>query len=313
MVAEARGLIAGASRIVSSLDVVRGNVIPKTPASRGGRSLWQSLHLTPGRAALAATLMIAISSILTARHDTPGKLIPPSAEAPAAASAAGMPADAPAKPKTVTAPEAVHIVTSPGPRSTLASEAKDRLTTTNAPAREEPKPMKADAIERRDVADASANAVEMGEKKELAKAGPRPEDAPRAQQMQAQVRMPPTIAMDQIAVTGSGSQVCFELMAATVLPPNTPHRFTLQTAPGDTTQHVIRAVNENGQIDSLIPGGTWTRATSTEITVRFAANERTLTLPIRNANGFGTAAAVTEQRSFATRQEQGVSRIACRP
>src|ERR1700760_1699827 len=66
LVAEARGLIAGSSRIVSTLDVVRGDVVPKPkPASR---PLWNVLRLSPSRAALAATLLIAVASLLVVRR-----------------------------------------------------------------------------------------------------------------------------------------------------------------------------------------------------------------------------------------------------
>jgi anti-sigma factor RsiW len=55
-VAEARGMIAGASRIVSALDVVRGasagGVLPQKPANRRAVR-WHSL-VSPTRAALAA-------------------------------------------------------------------------------------------------------------------------------------------------------------------------------------------------------------------------------------------------------------------
>ncbi len=61
-VADARGLIAGASRIASSLDSVRGGVIPTQPAPVAQRSLWRTLHFTPGRAALAAALLVAVAS-----------------------------------------------------------------------------------------------------------------------------------------------------------------------------------------------------------------------------------------------------------
>jgi len=77
LVAEARGMIAGASRIVSALDIVPGNVIPKSSRAKASSgSLWRSLRFTPSRAALAATLVIAVSTVLTLRHDTPTKLVP---------------------------------------------------------------------------------------------------------------------------------------------------------------------------------------------------------------------------------------------
>jgi Putative zinc-finger len=76
LVAEARGLIAGASRIVSALDVVPGGVIPANrPAAavRRPASVWRSLHLTPLRAGLAATLMIAVASLFAARRNSANK------------------------------------------------------------------------------------------------------------------------------------------------------------------------------------------------------------------------------------------------
>jgi hypothetical protein len=98
MVADARGLIAGASRIVSALDIVPGGVLPKPApvAPAPGKSLWRSLHLTPFRAALAASLMIAAASVFTARSsrrpdvlESPerpqSKVVAPMAQAPAAA------------------------------------------------------------------------------------------------------------------------------------------------------------------------------------------------------------------------------------
>jgi len=102
MVADARGLIAGASRIVSALDIVPGGVLPKTtpvvPAP--GKSLWRSLHLTPFRAALAASLMIAAASVFVVRSSDKrvvplSKTLPaPMAEMRAGPTAAAVPAPA---------------------------------------------------------------------------------------------------------------------------------------------------------------------------------------------------------------------------
>ena len=84
-VAEARGLIAGASRIVAALDDAPAGTRPGwatsaptdaspssdvTPITRGAdalpqRSLWRWLRVTPGRAALAATILVAIGITLT--------------------------------------------------------------------------------------------------------------------------------------------------------------------------------------------------------------------------------------------------------
>jgi putative zinc finger protein len=69
-VAEARGLVAGASRILTALDRVPGGVVPKAAGSadvvraRRTRSLWATLHLTPARAAAAALVVVAAGTAL---------------------------------------------------------------------------------------------------------------------------------------------------------------------------------------------------------------------------------------------------------
>ena len=73
-VAEARGLVAGASRILTALDGVPGGIVPKTaaagstPRARRTRSLWTTLHLTPARAAAAAVVVLAAGSALVLRN-----------------------------------------------------------------------------------------------------------------------------------------------------------------------------------------------------------------------------------------------------
>jgi RNA polymerase sigma-70 factor (ECF subfamily) len=70
-VAEARGIIAGSARIVSALDDVPGGVIPgRTTRGPTGSSAWGRLRLTPGRAALAATILLAVSTTLTLRSSS---------------------------------------------------------------------------------------------------------------------------------------------------------------------------------------------------------------------------------------------------
>jgi hypothetical protein len=81
LTAEARGLIAGASRVVAALDGVPagtrpawaqaeaaggGGVPPTASASTGAdRSLWRRLRVTPARAAIAATIIVAAGLTLT--------------------------------------------------------------------------------------------------------------------------------------------------------------------------------------------------------------------------------------------------------
>lgn len=46
------------------------------------RSVWRALRMTPGRAALVASLLIAASAVVAKGHDTPGKMVPSAAAAP---------------------------------------------------------------------------------------------------------------------------------------------------------------------------------------------------------------------------------------
>ena len=72
-VAEARGLIGGASRIVGALDDVPSTASPawgQPPAAvsatrAGSGSVWRTLRVTPARAAIAATLLVALGVALT--------------------------------------------------------------------------------------------------------------------------------------------------------------------------------------------------------------------------------------------------------
>jgi hypothetical protein len=84
-VAEARGLIAGASRIVASLDDVppgaragwaqsapeRGAAAPAAASARPEGSLWRWLHVTPARAAIAATVLVALGITMTRTRTGP--------------------------------------------------------------------------------------------------------------------------------------------------------------------------------------------------------------------------------------------------
>ena len=123
-VAEARGLIAGASRIVAALDDVPSGARPGwakgaiadgpagdvaaagAPDPRAGGSLWRWLRVTPGRAALAATILVAIGITLTyergAMDSTPRSSVavlnPQRSDVPAATSPEGAASEA-AKPR----------------------------------------------------------------------------------------------------------------------------------------------------------------------------------------------------------------------
>lgn len=83
-VAEARGLIAGAARIVASLDEVPAGTrsgwaqsapekgaTPAPASAPADGSLWRWLHVTPARAAIAATVLVALGITLTRPHSGP--------------------------------------------------------------------------------------------------------------------------------------------------------------------------------------------------------------------------------------------------
>jgi hypothetical protein len=150
MVAEARGLIAGASRIVSALDVTRGGVIPNRPAGSSGRagsvSVWQRLRFTPARAAIAATLIVAVGSMLTVRNaaDERGTMAPAADKLvmqPAVVNvAAPTPAAAPpVQARTVSAPASrpaaskADVAEGTRPARELAGSTLDALKKTAAP------------------------------------------------------------------------------------------------------------------------------------------------------------------------------------
>jgi len=335
MVAEARGLVAGASRIVSSLDVVRGNVIPKKPAGGAGKSLWHSLHLTPARAALAATVMIAVSTLLTVRHDTETKLIPPSApasvapapasrEAPAINAQSAAPASRPAPPPSVRGATALSDAPVPRPKDEVTSPAKpkeearadiasDAVRPRLDSLRVEPaKTAVAGAVAGLPAAPApgaavgaaSANSLDASLKKALTRAAEM--DSIRSRPVELR-QAPAAFAATRNAIPST--MRCFQF--AEPQASGVPQRFALQALAQDTAQRIIRAVDENGRLDTVITGGIWTRATPTEITVRFGPNTQLLTLPIRDA-GFGVSA-VDSRQEAARRTGPSVAPVACRP
>jgi hypothetical protein len=110
----------------------------------------------------------------------------------------------------------------------------------------------------------------------------------------------------------SATSTCFEFTPGTVVSSNLPLRFALESSPGDTAQHIVRAITQDGRLDSVLTGSTWTRVTPNEITVRFGVRERAMTLPIRDVSA-AAAPAVIERSQFAGQNVASVFRVACRP
>ena len=126
-VAEARGLVAGASRVVGMLDaspalLVRpepqpiAQPIANTVASPRG-SMWRTLRVTPARAAIAAVLIVAVGIALTRQNVAVDAGVRPSDTtlvALVAPKAAEVPTAAVA-PRTAVAPE---VAAAPTPSTT---------------------------------------------------------------------------------------------------------------------------------------------------------------------------------------------------
>ncbi len=97
-VAEARGLIAGAARVVGLLDDQPAPLIKPagTPTAGTDLSVWRLLRVTPARASIAAMLVVAVGIALTR-----GQLNVDSraADQPAATATATMPVASPAAPR----------------------------------------------------------------------------------------------------------------------------------------------------------------------------------------------------------------------
>jgi len=118
-VAEARGIIAGSARIVSALDDVPGGVIPGRATSPAtSTSMWRRLRLTPGRAALAATILVAVSATLTLRS--------PSSSMPDESGTVVRMPHVPAQAAPVTGPVVMDSIKTPGPSTSLVSASEPR-------------------------------------------------------------------------------------------------------------------------------------------------------------------------------------------
>ena len=92
-VAEARGLIAGASRVIGMLDEVPAPMVrpAASPSVGGDMSVWRMLRVTPARASIAAMLVVAVGIALTRgqlARETPRSSRVQDAAVPMSASAA---------------------------------------------------------------------------------------------------------------------------------------------------------------------------------------------------------------------------------
>ena len=130
-VAEARGLVAGASRVVGLLDDVAAPLIKPavTPTANTDLSVWRMLRVTPARASIAAMLVVAVGIALTRGQlgvenpRTEMATRPPVVQAPAASEMSGVGAGgAAAAPRVSSVPPMADSVLSSGIARRLAKE-----------------------------------------------------------------------------------------------------------------------------------------------------------------------------------------------
>jgi hypothetical protein len=291
MVAEARGMIAGASRIVSALDVVPGGVIPRSttpPRAEAPTSLWRSLRLTPFRAALAASLMIATASLFVVRRE--------SGKTPSMDSSVVVPAVADRPPTTAQplapSPEAkrAEVAVHPAsPRSGAGFHAEPRPAAPVAA----PPPVdvaRADVAQSTDstksravqpappptvVADAKAAAKESQADVPRDRLNPLRAGAASGmagttvQTFRAGADLS-NVASQAFAASRRASFVgCYQFVRDSLYSPSVlPERFALDES-GDSgaVRHVVRAVGADGRIDTAITSAAWSPMGPTMVNV----------------------------------------------
>jgi hypothetical protein len=161
-VAEARGLAAGASRILASLDNVPSGVIPRTATTvaesafaRGRRrSLWTTLHLTPARAAAAAVLFLAVGTTYVLRHNANDRAVVGFASARdtlAGRAVGGVPVSATPIVPQVSAPTAVAQA-APAPHVNTEAATTSRVQSRRTAKSDAIQPMEGRAVSRAEVA-----------------------------------------------------------------------------------------------------------------------------------------------------------------
>ena len=334
LVAEARGMIVAAGNIVAALDDVRGGVIPSSAPARAiagqtsQTSLWRRLHFTPTRAALAATLLVAVGSVLTVRRagQRDDQRIPSASTvvAPTIAPSTSRPSSPP-QPQAQTPATAAHkaaglasptpsnvasapAVASPPPASRALNALATKPSSSVADAHQLADSVRSSTGDRVAAAPAaSANApavVISGAAKPSADSiRVAPERRAQVTALEGVAATAKTSALRSFAV-GPSVEGCYEVRVdsanssvAGILP-----RFEL------TSNSSVRSVTPEGRADSTMPVGRWERVTPNVVRVRFAEarEQQPLTLQFGSASLTGRAGAGDRATNVA------VERIACR-
>jgi hypothetical protein len=274
-VADARGMIAGASRIVGALDVTPATVIPKRAGAAQPSSLWRVLRVTPARAALAASLLVAASLVLAKRHDTPNKLVP---RAPIAVATTDSSTVAPAP--AVAAPAAA----APKPAAKRVQRA--------LPERDTTPPTVAAALPSAAASSSLNN--------------------PRARLGYSVTRMS-ELAADRSAPGMNPFVGCYQLGSESAQElASLPARFALELSAesGGGNRNVVRAVTPEGRVDSVLAGSSWRITAPMLSNVNLTSPNGPRHLNVSLAPGGSVIASVMTD---STPHRITLSRIDCRP
>src|SRR6185437_10934567 len=309
-VAEARGMIAGAARIVSALDIARGGVLPSAPARQtprpaSGSSMWRRLHLTPSRAALAATILVAVAGTLVVRHQRPlaeaidqGRridspiVLPKVAQPPRRDSSPVVPTvehRAPIKRSAIVPPSA-KATESNGPLTAPATAPLTAPVTASAPV---PTPSRAPTVPASAAAPMAAR-VTSGTAvntdslvaRPVAKSAERANFAPIAA---SGGRAAARNVLESAAETSVPRIVgCFQLSSQPTDSAfrSLPGRFALERGGANPRQNIVRSLSPEGRIDSVVAGTSWRQPAPNQVSIVFADNgviNRTVELELDQA------------------------------
>ena len=313
-VAEARGIIAGSARIISALDDVPGGVMPsvgRAAAPVVGASVWRRLRLTPGRAALAATILLAVSATLTLRSSDSPPTTPKT-------SAVGVPAS---KPLQLPAPAPVSVtldsIKAPGPSARVVNTSASRKAglVANAPQPQvsAERSVAADAVALRDTSTRElqkASRATMQEATAGASTAAPPAAAPPAVASMKATNIATARGLD-VRDSVSAFEGCYRLSADSStglaeMPRGLPTRFTL-SRPSTELRTAPRRFAVARADSSGVPIA-WQQLSPTQANVTFGtANARQVSLTLTAGSPVGVAS--SGDRTTTVR----VIRAACPP
>lgn len=332
-VAEARGMIVAAGNIVSALDHVRGGVIPAPSAPVAGKlSLWRRLRFTPARAALAATLLVAVASLLTVRHASEPSVseFGMSKGAPVPAVAA-LPAPSATQDSLVVAKKAAPLRAPASTVSTTQAQAGTR-DSTRAMNAMSPKRQIVMGKTRATLDSVATTVADRAAPPVVAASPASPVNAlaggaqPKAADLEAR-KASGVARLQEVMTTGAFArqadstrmarpgtgdlQGCYQIRpdsTSSALPRPFPQRFALMNT-GNAPYFGVRSVSPEGRIDSVVPGGTWQHVTAEVVRVQFANVREQQPLTLQLTTGSVTARATLGSQTATV----PVARIECRP